>query len=223
MKREIFECIRLGLASAALAVASGVSAHDGKEAGTGARTNTTAQGQGAADRPGTRDARAYFTDLELVAHDGRKLRFYSDVLEGRTVLINVIYTNCKDACPLITHKLNEVRALIGEQFGREVQFVSLSSDPERDSPAALRAFAQKQGVDLSGWTFLTGNKNNVDHILKKLGQFSPNVEEHSTLLIAGNVPAKRWSKIRPDAPPIAIAERLKLLAAADKGTVQQSQ
>ncbi|HEX9184890.1 MAG TPA: SCO family protein [Burkholderiales bacterium] len=170
--------------------------------------------QGAAAKAGTRDARAYFTDLELLTQDGRKVRFYSDMLEGRTVLINVIYTSCKDACPLITQHLKQVRALVGERFGREVHFVTLTSDPERDSPAALKAFAQDQSVDLSGWTFLTGRKQNVDHILRKLGQFSQNVEEHSTLLIAGNVPAKRWSKIRPDSPPLAIAERLKLLADA---------
>lgn len=175
--------------------------------------------QGAAATAGTRDARSYFTDLELLTHEGRKVRFYTDVLDGRTVLINVIYTNCKDACPLITQKMNQVRALVGEQFGREVHFVTLTSDPERDSPAALKAFAQKQSVDLSGWTFLTGNKKNIDHILAKLGQFSQNVEEHSTLLIAGNVGAKRWSKIRPDAPPLAIAERLKMLAAAEGGAV----
>lgn len=170
--------------------------------------------KGAAAAAGTRDARTYFTDLQLVTQEGRKVRFYTDVLEGRTVLINVIYTNCKDACPLITQHLNQVRALMGERFGREVYFVSLTSDPERDSPAALKAFAQKQDADLPGWTFLTGDKKDVDHILKKLGQFSQNVEAHSTLLIAGNVGAKRWSKIRPDTPPVAIAERLKLLAEA---------
>jgi protein SCO1 len=158
------------------------------------------------------DARSYFTDLELVTQDGKKVRFYSDMLEGRIVLINVVYTNCKDACPLITQKLNEVRAQIGELFGTEVYFVTISSDPVRDTPKALKAFAKKQGAEVTGWTFLTGNKKNIDQILKRLGQFSENIEEHSTLLIAGNVPAKRWSKIRPDAPSLAIAERLKLLA-----------
>lgn len=171
--------------------------------------------QGRAAETGTRDARTYFTDLELLTQDGRKVRFYSDVLEGRTVLINVIFANCQDACPLITQKLNEVRALVGEQFGRDVHFVTLTSDPQRDSPQALKAFAQKQSADAGGWTFLTGDKKNIDHILKKLGAFSQNVEEHSTLLLAGNVGAKRWTKIRPDAPPMAIAERLRLLASTD--------
>ena len=218
VKRRQRHWIRIALSATAVALAAAASAHNGEGAGA-ARRDEPAQVQDKPAQPGTRDARAYFTDLELHTHDERKLRFYSDVLDGRTVLINVIYTHCKDACPLITQKLNEVRALLGEQFGRDVHFVSLTSDPERDSPAALRAFADKQNADLSGWTFLTGPPKNVEHILKKLGQFSQNVEEHSTLLIAGNVKAKRWSKIRPDAPPLAIAERLKLLAATDGSAV----
>jgi cytochrome oxidase Cu insertion factor (SCO1/SenC/PrrC family) len=160
---------------------------------------------------GTRDAASYFTNLELLTQDGRTVRFYADMLEGKTVLINVIYTNCKDACPLITQVLKDVRGRLPESAS-QIQFISLSSDPIRDTPQALKQFAQKQGVDGPGWTFLTGRKDNVDHILKKLGQFSPEVEGHSTLLIAGNVPAKRWSKIRPDAPPQAIVARLSLLA-----------
>lgn len=162
--------------------------------------------------PGTRDARTYFTDTELLTQDGRKVRFYSDVLQGKVVLINVIYTSCKDACPLITRQLTEVRAKLGERFGKEVFFISLSSDPERDTPAALQKFAAKNDAAQAGWTFLTGSKDNVQRVLAKLGQLSQNVEEHSTLLIAGNVGAKRWSKIRPDAPVAAIAERLRLLA-----------
>jgi len=157
------------------------------------------------------DARTYFTDLELLTQDGKKVRFYSDVLEGQTVLINTIYTNCQDACPLITQKLNEVRAQIPDRFGKGIRFVSISSDPVRDTPEALKNFAKKQHADMSGWVFLTGKKENVDHILKKLGQYSDDLQDHSTLLIAGNVPAKRWSKISPEALPVAIAERLKML------------
>lgn len=167
--------------------------------------------------PGTRDARTYFTDTELLTQDGRKVRFYSDVLQDKVVLINVIYTSCKDACPLITRQLTEVRARLGERFGKDVYFISLTSDPERDTPAALKKFAAKNDAAQAGWTFLTGSRDNVQRVLARLGQLSQNVEEHSTLLIAGNVGAKRWSKIRPDAPVTAIAERLKLLADGGSG------
>jgi len=161
---------------------------------------------------GTRDAKTYFTDLELQTQDGRKVRFYSDVLKGRTVLLNVIYTNCTDACPLITQQLNDVRGRLPELFGKQIHFVTLTSDPKRDSPMAMKAFALKQNADVAGWTWLTGSEQNLEHILKKLGMYSEQVEGHSTLLIGGNVDAKRWSKIRPDAPAAAIAERLKMLA-----------
>lgn len=166
-----------------------------------------------ANQPGTRDAKTYFTDTELLTQDGRSVRFYSDVLADRVVLINVVYTNCEDACPLITRKLIEVRQRLEEKVGKAVWFVSISTDPERDSPQALKKFAQAQGADESRWFFLTGAKANVDQVLKRLGQMGPSAEEHSTLLIAGDVAGKRWSKIRPDAPPSAIAERLKVLAA----------
>lgn len=174
-----------------------------------------------AKRGGLQDAAKYFTDLELQTQDGRKVKFFSDVLQGRTVLINVIYTNCKDACPLITQQLLGVRqALPADMFGKQVHFVSISSDPVRDTPAALKLFAKKQGADVEGWTFLTGRKENIDHILKKLGQYSETVEGHSTLFIAGNVPAKRWSKIRPNAPAPAIAMRLSELASPILGAAE---
>ena len=160
---------------------------------------------------GTRDAKSYFTDTELLTQDGQKVRFYSDVLQDRIVLINVIYTSCEDACPLITRKLMDVRRKMAEEIGKDVWFVSISSDPKRDSPQALKKFARDQGADEQRWVFLTGTEPDVSQVLTRLGQLSRSAEEHSTLLIAGNVSAKRWSKIRPDAPVAAIAERLKVL------------
>ncbi|MCQ4347446.1 SCO family protein [Pseudomonas stutzeri] len=158
------------------------------------------------------EARSYFTDTRMLDQDGRELRFYSDVLAGRVVLLNVVFTRCEDACPLITRKLAEVRAALGERAAR-VHFVSLSSDPQHDSPQALKAYARKHGADSANWVFLTGEQDGVGLVLSRLGQLSRSPEEHSTLLIAGDVANKRWSKIRPDAPVAAIAERLRLLAA----------
>jgi len=200
--------------AAALAAGGTALAHtESHKPGSAANPPAVAPIAGKEGAAASRDARSYFTDLELQTQDGRKVRFYSDVLQGRTVLINVIYTHCEDACPLITQHLNQVRAQLPDLFGKEVFFITLSSDPLRDTPQAMKRFAQKQGADVPGWIYLTGAKGNVEQILKKLGQFSESVEAHSTLLIAGNVGGKRWSKIRPDAPPAAIAERLKLLAA----------
>jgi len=161
---------------------------------------------------GTRDAQTWFTDTVLKDQNGRELRFYSDVLKDNVVMLNVIYTHCNDACPLITRKLREVREAMGPELAERVIFVSISSDPLNDTPQALKAFAGKQGVDGPNWLFLTGDKASVDLVLGRLGQFLPSPEQHSTQLIAGDVAGKRWSKIRPDAPPVAIAQRMQLLA-----------
>jgi protein SCO1 len=156
------------------------------------------------------DARAYFTDTELVSHKGRSLRFFSDVLDGRVVLINVMFAQCKDACPLITQQLKTVRQRLGARVN-EFQFVSITADPGNDSPQVLSRFMQEQGADEAGWTFLTGEPAKVEHVLRKLGQFTEDLQGHSTMLIAGNVPAKRWSKMRADAPAEAVAQRLVLM------------
>lgn len=168
----------------------------------------------AAPAPGGKaDSRTYFTDLELRTQDDKAVRFYTDAMEGKTVVINFIYTNCTDACPLITQKMLQVRDLLGDKFNRDVFFVTISTDPARDTPAELKKYAQKQSADVPGWLFLTGSKENIATILKKFGSYSDKVGDHSTLLLAGNVPVRRWAKLRPDAQAQLIAERVSVIAA----------
>jgi cytochrome oxidase Cu insertion factor (SCO1/SenC/PrrC family) len=157
-------------------------------------------------------ARQYFTDTVLLNQDGKQVRFYSDVLKDKVVLINFIYTNCKDTCPLMTQKMLQVKRSLGERFGHPVHFVSISVDAERDTPEMLRQFAEKQNARHPGWIYLTGNKASVDHIVRKLGQYNEEVRAHSTLMIAGNVKTRHWLKIVPMAPPAAIALKLEDLA-----------
>jgi len=164
--------------------------------------------------PAEREAKAkrYFTDTVLTDQHGKPRRFYSDVLQGKTVVINFIFTNCGEACPLITHKMAAVKNKSGELFGKELRFVSISIDPERDTPEALRKYIRKFDVGHPEWVFLTGDKETVMAVVKRLGAWTGSVEAHSTVLLAGNVPAARWRKLKPDLPPEVIAETLQLLA-----------
>lgn len=187
-----------------LGAASPVLAQD--QAGPPPPATATAQG---AD-PDAKE-RGYFTDLELVTQDGESVRFFTDVLKDHVVLINFIFTNCGSACPLLTHSLAQVADLLGDDMGKTVRFVSISIDPERDDPAAMKTFAEKHGANRPGWLFLTGDKATVDTIVKKLGQYHPDVEAHSTTVLAGNVPERHWTKIVPNQPPPAIAERMRAL------------
>lgn len=167
--------------------------------------------------PADHDAqsRAYFTDLELLTQDGERVRFYSDVLRDQVVLINFIFTHCEGACPMLTHRLTQVRDLMGSEEAQRVRFVSISIDPERDTPEALKAFSQEQRADDENWWFLTGEPDHVHQVVKRLGQYSPDVEAHSTLLLAGNVRNRHWMKIPPNTPAPAIATKLGVLVAEE--------
>ncbi|WP_285420043.1 SCO family protein [Pseudomonas sp. efr-133-TYG-5] len=178
-------------------------AHEGHEAAPSAQVALQ-------PAKGTHDAKTWFTDTPLQDQNGDTLRFYSDALHNRVVLLNVIFTRCNDACPLITRKLKEVRALLGDKAAG-ITFISLTSDPLRDTPAVLKAYTLEQGADDPHWLFLTGDKAQIDLVLGRIGQIVPTPEQHSTQLIVGDVANKRWSKIRPDAPAAAIAQRLQLL------------
>jgi len=154
-------------------------------------------------------ARNYFTDTKLKSSDGREMRFFSDVLKDRLVLINFVYTNCGDACPMIVHNLTLAKKELGEEFGRDVRFVSLSIDPERDTPAQLAQFAKKFDATHPEWIFLTGKKAEMDAILKKMGAFTEDPKEHFTGMFIGNLKTDTWRKMRPNTPPVAIAEEIR--------------
>jgi len=154
-------------------------------------------------------AREYFTNLELVDQDGQTVRFFDDVLKDKVVVINFIFTNCDGACPLMTHKLSLVRDRMEGQIADPLQFVSLSIDPERDTPAAMKEFAKSHHADHDGWVFLTGKPENLEYIIKRLGQFTDDVEAHSTMMLAGNVNTAHWIKIQPYEQPPAISEKLR--------------
>lgn len=166
--------------------------------------------------PAEREAKArnYFTDTTLLTQDGKSVRFYADVLKDHVVLINFVFTECGDACPLITHKLLQARQALGAQ-ARQVRFVSISIDPEHDTPQTMTQFARKHSALDPEWLWLTGPKVNVDRVTKKLGAYTNDPTDHFTGLIVGNLRTDRWIKIRPDAPPAVIATQLRIVGELD--------
>lgn len=162
--------------------------------------------------PGDKErARSYFTDTEMTTHEGKKVRFYSDTLDNRIVVVNVMYTSCKGACPMLTQKLSMVSRELGDLFGDQVHFVSVTNDAERDTPEALAEFARKQGVNLDGWTFLTGPKTDVDRVIRKIGLYAPQFEQHKSMFLIGNTRTGHWQKVPPHLPHEAVAVKLKEL------------
>lgn len=156
-------------------------------------------------------ARRYFTDLPVVSQDGKEMRFFSDVLKDRVVLLNLFYTNCTGMCPINNAKLAEVQDLLGDSLGKNIFLVSVTLDPETDTPEVLKDYASKFKAK-EGWLFLTGKKDDIKKITYRLGQTSPQIETHNPLFMLGNVGAAHWSKLRPNVPAEAVAARLRLMA-----------
>jgi protein SCO1/2 len=138
-------------------------------------------------------AEKYFTDVELINQDGKKMRFYSDVLKGKTVIVNAFFTTCTSVCPPMNRNMEKIQEALGERAGRDVFLVSMTVDPATDTPARLKEYAQKFHAG-PGWIFLTGKKENLDWALYKLGQYVENKDDHQTVLIIGNEPTGLWKK-----------------------------
>ncbi|HJQ30548.1 MAG TPA: SCO family protein [Pyrinomonadaceae bacterium] len=148
---------------------------------------------GAAAEPEQSPAQKYFSDVELLDQDGRKVRFYSDVLKGKTVVVNAFFTTCTSVCPPMNRNMEKIQAALGERVGKDVFLVSISVDPETDTPARLKEYAAKFHAG-PGWMFLTGKKENVDWALYKLGQYVEAKDDHTTVIIIGNEATGLWKK-----------------------------
>lgn len=138
-------------------------------------------------------AQKYFSDVKLVDQEGRTQRFYTDMLKGKTVVVNAFFTTCTSVCPPMNRNLEMVQQALGDRLGRDVFIVSISVDPLTDTPARLKAYAQKFHAK-PGWTFLTGEKQNVDWALYKLGQYVEKRDDHTTVIIIGNETTGLWKK-----------------------------
>jgi cytochrome oxidase Cu insertion factor (SCO1/SenC/PrrC family) len=168
-------------------------------------------GNTTADEAAEAKARDYFSNVELVDQNGRSLKFYDEVLKDNIVVISFIFTNCQSACPLMTRNLMMIRDMLREDERSAIQFVSISIDPLRDTPAAMKEFAQKHEADIDGWLWLTGQPDDVNYITKRLGSYTDDPEMHTTTLLAANVPNAHWTKIEPNVPPNGVVARLRQL------------
>lgn len=142
--------------------------------------------------------RRKFPNLELITHEGRKVRFYDDLVKGKIVLFNFFYTRCDGICIPNTSNLAKVQELLGDRVGKDIFMYSITLKPNEDRPSDLKAYREEYGVK-PGWTFLTGTAKNCDTIRRHLGfaDVDPirdaDVTQHSGLVIFGNEPLDSWT------------------------------
>jgi len=137
--------------------------------------------------------RNYFTDVELTNQNGQKVRLYSDLIAGKTVVINSFFSTCVGICPIMAATFTRIQNKLGDRIGRDVILISITVDPETDSPARLRDYAKSMSAK-PGWYFVTGKRENVEAALAKLGLRAASKEEHTSVMIIGNEPQGVWKK-----------------------------
>jgi len=138
-------------------------------------------------------AHKYFTDVVLLNQNGERMRFYSDLLQNKVVIIDSFFATCQGSCLPMNRNLEKLQEALGDHVGKDVFIISISVDPGVDTPASLKEYAKKLHAR-PGWYFLTGDKQNVDFALNKLGQYVNDKQDHLNIFIIGNERTGLWKK-----------------------------
>jgi cytochrome oxidase Cu insertion factor (SCO1/SenC/PrrC family) len=152
-------------------------------------------------------------DVVVFDQNNKRLNFYNDLVKGKTVAINFIFTTCTAICPPLTATFRKVQQELGE-YDPKIQLISVSVDPVTDTPQRLHDFAAKFKAG-PGWTFVTGERADIDSLLTALGAASPNKNDHpSTILIANEDKGYR-TRIYGLSPPATVVKLIREAAMAN--------
>jgi len=132
-------------------------------------------------------------DVNVLDQHGNELHFYSDLIKGKIVAINFIFTNCTTICPPLAATFAQLQKEMGEKVGKDVHLISISVDPLTDTPERLKAWGAKFKAG-PGWTFVTGEKQEMDKLLNALGAAVSNREDHTPAMIIGNDGKGVWTR-----------------------------
>ncbi len=155
-------------------------------------------------------------DLEVLNQDGKKIHFYRDLVKGRTVAVNFIYTTCTAICSPMTANMREVQQLLGSDAGK-VEMISITIDPKLDTPSALKAFAQKFEAG-PGWAFVTASPATIAKLQKGFAVSMSRKEDHTPLVIIGNDSTRKWTRKFGLAHPEVIAAAIRQAAGLPEAT-----
>jgi len=155
----------------------------------------------------------YFPNFEVTTHEGKKVRFYDDLVKDKIVVINFMYAQCEGICAPITRNLKRVQSLLGERVGRDIFMYSISLKPEEDNPQKLKHYMQMHRIK-PGWTFLTGKPDEIDTLRRKLGfsdtkaKLDKDLTNHIGMIRYGNEARQWWAMCPGQANPPWIVESI---------------
>lgn len=152
-------------------------------------------------------------DVNCVDQDGKKLRFNTDLVKGKVVVINFIYTSCTFLCTRIGESTARLQSALGDRVGRDVHIISVSTDPVTDTPKKLKAWAARLKAK-DGWTLVTGEKEEMDRLLKVLTGDASGIKTHSPLLLIGNEPKNIWAESYSFENPLKLIQQIDRVSSA---------
>jgi len=161
-------------------------------------------------------SRSSFPNTSLITHEGKSVRFYDDLLRGKTVLINMMYAQCEGICPGMTANLSRVQKALGDQVGRTVFMYSLTLQPDQDTPAVLADYVQMHRIR-PGWKFLTGNRADIEAVRGSLGFYDRDPEidrdkaQHTGMVLIGNDSLNRWCSTPAMREPAQIVAAIRMM------------
>jgi len=154
-----------------------------------------------ASRRTTRDRmREKIPNILLYTQDNEPVRFYEDLVKDKIVLIYFMFTTCQGICPATTANLTKIQDLLGDRFGRDIFFIGVTLTPEIDTPEVLKKYAEQYKIK-AGWTFVTGEKEEIEMLRRSLGVYDPDpvvdadLYSHAGLVTYGNESTGRWSAL----------------------------
>ena len=156
----------------------------------------------------SRSAQVMLLDLPLLDQDGKTVRFRTDVVGDRIVVIDTFFTTCGLICPILGAIMMELQELAGGRLGRDLVLVSISVDPLTDIPPRLKQYAGKWEAR-PGWLFLTGGKPSVDQVLTGLGLYTANFADHPPSFLVGDGKTGEWTRFYGFATPEQLMERIR--------------
>jgi protein SCO1/2 len=139
-------------------------------------------------------------DTQLLDQDGKTVRFASEAVGEKVVVIDTFFTTCTLICPILGAIFADLQDQLGDRLGREVRLISVTVDPQTDIPPRLKKYAE-QWEAKPGWLFLTGGKKDVDQVLEGLGLYSADFTEHPSAFLVGNGRDGKWTRFYGFATP----------------------
>ncbi|MFI4940500.1 MAG: SCO family protein [Burkholderiales bacterium] len=131
--------------------------------------------------------------VQLVRNDGKTVSFADELNDGRPVLMNFMYTSCTTTCSLASHTLSELQDKLGDWRNR-IHIVSVSVDPEQDTPAVLTKYAQKFSAGKE-WDFYTGTLEASIAAQQAFNVYRGDKMQHNPVTLIRSAPGKPWLRI----------------------------